>query len=55
MNFPIATPATVRVEGGGHTLPGRPARSDRGQSVGALNKDVNVSRLIAEFVRRSEH
>ncbi len=44
----------VRVEGGGHTLPGRPARADRGQSVGALNKDVNVSRLIAEFVRRSE-
>ena len=44
----------VRVEGGGHTLPGRPARSDRGQSVGALNKDVNVSRLIAEFVRQSQ-
>jgi polyhydroxybutyrate depolymerase len=45
----------VRVEGGGHTLPGRPARSDRGQSVGALNKDVNVSRVVAEFVRRSTH
>jgi len=45
----------VRVEGGGHTLPGRPARSDRGQIVGALNKDVNVSRLIAEFVRQSQH
>jgi poly(3-hydroxybutyrate) depolymerase len=44
----------VRVEGGGHTLPGRPARSDRGQIVGALNKDVNVSRLIAEFVRQSQ-
>ena len=44
----------VRVDGGGHTLPGRPTRSDRGQSVGALNRDVNVSRLIAEFIRRSE-
>ena len=44
----------VRVEGGGHTLPGRLARSDRGQIVGALNKDVNVSRLIAEFVRQSQ-
>ncbi len=44
----------VRVEGGGHTLPGRPVRADRGQSVGAINRDVNVSRLIAEFVRRSE-
>ena len=44
----------VRIEGGGHTLPGRPARADRGQSVGAQNRDVNVSRLIAEFVRRSE-
>jgi len=43
----------VRVEGGGHTLPGRPVRADRGQSVGAINRDVNVSRLIAEFVRRS--
>ncbi len=44
----------VRVEGGGHTLPGRPARSDRGQSVGAQNRDVNVSRLITEFLRQSQ-
>ncbi len=44
----------VRIEGGGHTLPGRPARADRGQSVGAQNKDVNVTRLIAEFIRRAE-
>ncbi len=44
----------VRVEGGGHTLPGRPARSDRGQTVGAQNRDVNVSRLIAEFLRQSQ-
>ena len=44
----------VRVEGGGHTLPGRPARSDRGQSVGALNRDVNVSGLIASFLRQSQ-
>jgi polyhydroxybutyrate depolymerase len=43
----------VRVEGGGHTLPGRPARSDRGQSVGAQNRDVNISGLIASFVRQS--
>jgi len=44
----------VRVEGGGHTLPGRPTRADRGQSVGALNRDVNASRLILEFIRRNE-
>ena len=44
----------VRVEGGGHTLPGRPTRADRGQSVGAQNRDVNASRLIMEFIRRSE-
>jgi polyhydroxybutyrate depolymerase len=44
----------VRVEGGGHTLPGRPARADRGQTVGAINRDVTVSRLIVEFVRRSQ-
>ena len=43
----------VRVEGGGHTLPGQPARSDRGQAVGAQNRDVNINRVIAEFVRRA--
>ena len=43
----------VRVEGGGHTLPGRPARSDRGQSVGAQNRDVNISGLIVAFLRQS--
>ena len=45
----------VRVEGGGHTLPGRPARADRGQVVGALNRDIAISRVIAEFVRHASH
>jgi polyhydroxybutyrate depolymerase len=45
----------VRVEGGGHTLPGQPVRADRGQIVGAQNRDININRLIAEFVRRAAH
>ena len=45
----------VRVEGGGHTLPGQPARADRGQAVGAQNRDININRVIGEFVRRAEH
>ena len=42
----------VRVEGGGHTLPGRPARADRGVAVGALNNDISTPRVISDFVRR---
>ena len=43
----------VRVDGGGHTLPGRPARSDRGTAVGAQNNDVSTPRVIWDFVRRA--
>ena len=43
----------VRVEGGGHTLPGRPSRTDRGVPVGAQNNDANVARLVADFIRRA--
>jgi polyhydroxybutyrate depolymerase len=43
----------VRVEGGGHTLPGRPSPTDRGVPVGAQNNDANVARLVADFVRRA--
>ena len=43
----------VRIEGGGHTLPGRPSRTDRGVPVGAQNNDANVARLVADFVRRA--
>ena len=43
----------VRIEGGGHTLPGRPSRNDRGVPVGAQNNDANVARLVADFVNRA--
>ena len=43
----------VRVEGGGHTLPGRPAPADRGVVVGARNNDVSTPRVIWDFVRRA--
>lgn len=43
----------VRIEGGGHTLPGRPNRIDRGAPVGAQNNDANVARLVTDFVRRA--
>ncbi len=43
----------VRVEGGGHTLPGRPRINDRGLAVGAHNNDVNATRLVLDFLRRA--
>jgi polyhydroxybutyrate depolymerase len=43
----------VRVDGGGHTLPGRPSRSDRGVPVGAQNNDANAAKLVSDFVRRA--
>jgi polyhydroxybutyrate depolymerase len=42
----------VKVEGGGHTLPGRPRIGDRGLAVGAHNNDVNATHLILDFLRR---
>ena len=43
----------IRVTGGGHTLPGRPAAQDRGVPVGALNNDISTPRVLWDFVRRS--
>jgi polyhydroxybutyrate depolymerase len=43
----------VRVDGGGHTLPGRPARGDRGVPVGARNNDISTPRVLWDFVRRA--
>ncbi len=45
----------ARVDGGGHTLPGRPARADRGVVVGAQNNDVNTPRVLWDFVQRVIH
>jgi len=40
----------VRVEGGGHTIPGRRLSSSRGLPVGAQNNDLDGARLMWEFL-----
>ncbi|MFV0279584.1 MAG: alpha/beta hydrolase family esterase [Rhodoblastus sp.] len=41
----------VKVDGGGHTLPGvRPLAGDRGQAVGARNGDIDTTRLLLDFL-----
>lgn len=39
----------VRIEGGGHTLPGTRPLSDRGQPVGARNGDIDTARFLMKF------
>jgi polyhydroxybutyrate depolymerase len=41
----------VRVNGGGHTIPGRRTISNRGVAVGAQNNDFDSGRLIFDFFR----
>ena len=42
----------IRVEGGGHSVPGRwRGPTDRGQSPGVHNNDVDASRLIWDFFK----
>lgn len=40
----------VRVDGGGHTIPGRRSSSTRGTAVGAQNNDVDGARLMWDFL-----
>ena len=42
----------IRIEGGGHTIPGRWSGVDAG-APGAHNVDVDAARLVIEFVRRA--
>ena len=42
----------IRVDGGGHTIPGRPTVSNRGVPVGAQNNDFDAGRQVFEFFRR---
>ena len=43
----------IRVEGGGHTIPGRfTAGTTRGQAVGAHTNDFNAAHVIWDFFRR---
>ena len=39
----------VKIEGGGHTLPGSRPISDRGQPVGARNGDIDTARFLMDF------
>ena len=43
----------VRVEGGGHTLPGRWRGPEGGPAVGIHNNDVDSTKLIWEFLKRA--
>lgn len=52
LEFPTGCKAPielVKVDGGGHTLPGARARSDRGQPVGARNGDIDTARILFNF------
>ena len=40
----------IKVEGGGHTIPGRRLSSSRGLPVGAQNNDLDGARLMWEFL-----
>ena len=42
----------IRVDGGGHTIPGRPTVSNRGVPVGAQNNDFDAGKQIVDFFRR---
>lgn len=39
----------IRVDGGGHTLPGSRPVADRGQPVGARNGDIDTARALLDF------
>ena len=39
----------VRIDGGGHTLPGARPIADRGQPVGARNGDIDTTRVLLDF------
>ena len=52
LEFPAGCKAPVelvRIDGGGHTLPGMRPISDRGQPVGARNGDIDAARLLIHF------
>ena len=42
----------VRIEGGGHTIPGRWSGQDAGAPVGSHNVDVDTARLIFDFFKK---
>ena len=43
----------LRIEGGGHTIPGRRTPSSRGAAVGAQNNDIDSARAIFDFFKRA--
>ncbi len=48
------TPLEIwRVDGGGHALPGRPVRADRGAVIGARNNAIDTARVLIVFFRRA--
>lgn len=49
-NVPIEL---LRIEGGGHTIPGRRTPSMRGAAVGAQNNDIDSARVLFDFFKRA--
>jgi polyhydroxybutyrate depolymerase len=43
----------IRIEGGGHTIPGRRNASVRGAALGAQNNDIDTARVMVDFFRRN--
>ncbi|NDA46626.1 MAG: hypothetical protein EBY21_04985 [Alphaproteobacteria bacterium] len=43
----------LRIEGGGHTIPGRRTPSSRGAAVGAQNNDIDSARVMVDFFKRA--
>eukprot|EP01037_Dinobryon_pediforme_P002343 gene2343-2380_t len=48
-NLPVEL---IRIEGGGHTLPGKGKGIGPSENVGAFNRDIESTKLIWEFIRR---
>ena len=45
----------LRVEGGGHTVPGRASIADRGAAVGARNNDIDTGKVLWEFFQSARN
>ena len=48
-----ATVELLRIDGGGHTIPGRRMPSSRGAAVGAQNNDIDSARVMFDFFKRA--
>jgi polyhydroxybutyrate depolymerase len=45
----------IRIEGGGHAIPGRHANIGPTGTIGPVNRDIEASKVIWDFIRRLPH